>query len=179
MQNAHFVLHGVAPLAGYLRQVKLVRGCCNTSGQSVAAWSCQQFGRNTSRHFALQPHPERGDCADWLGHDDSILRIRSEAGVPQRVEESVACLAEALPPDLANQRNPLRRGAASLYVDVVFDDAPPPGLVASDADRPHMHEAIVPCKTWQAPPEMLLRRHRIYGECERRHFGVRRDIERI
>src|SRR5438552_1906692 len=179
LQDFQFVGHRVAlcgrdpcsvDLAGYLRDLP---------GQRDTATRRQELGRSTAGNFALEPHLELRDGADWLRNRDPIRAVGLKPGIPKRVEKPMAALAVPTDPHLADQHDRLRLSVRPRYVNLVFDHAAAPRLVPSDADRAEVDGAMLPGQPKQVALEVLLNCSRVKRQFERGHRLVTSDSEWI
>src|SRR5437773_11100219 len=179
LQDFQFVGHRVALWGRDPCSVDLAGCLRDLPGQRDTATRRQELGRSTAGNFALEPHLELRDGADWLRNRDPIRTVGLKPGIPKRVEKPIAALAVPTDPHLADQHYRLRLSVRPLYVDLVFDHAAAPGLVPNDADRAEVDDAALAGQARQPPPELSL----YFLRVERQRGGwpcrARRDAECI
>src|SRR5438093_2157220 len=173
VQDVQLVGHRVALWGRDPRPVDLAGCLRDPPGQRDTATRRQELGRSTVGNFALEPHLELRDGADWLRNRDPIRTVGLKPGIPKRVEKPIAALAVPTDPHLADQHYRLRLSVRPLYVDLVFDHAAAPGLVPNDADRAEVDDAALAGQARQPPPELSLYFLRVERQREGWHCRVR------
>src|SRR5215218_6666489 len=179
LQDAYLVGHRVTAFGRHACPVDFVRCLRDSTRERLTVRPRYEIRRRPARHFALKPHSELRDRAHRLRHADAVRGFRLEAGLPERLQDPVAGLAESPHPDLADQGDLLRRRVRALDDEVVLDHTPPPRLVSRHPNLTQVQAAVLPGQPPQPVIELPLRLVWFEGRRDGRHLLVAGGAERV